>query len=140
MNEEHSIFEREVPEGDACYRRRRGHGRSPNRCRRVALRAQPAPLPDVPEWEVVRHFTRLSQRNWGVDTGFYPLGSCTMKHNPRVNEVAARLPGLARVHPDQHPAQVQGMLRLLKSLEEALAEISGMDAVTLQPPQALRAS
>jgi len=136
VNEEGLIFEREVPEG-GCLPLPGDEATdalAESLLAGVTLRAQPAPLPDVPEWEVVRHFTRLSQRNWGVDTGFYPLGSCTMKHNPRVNEVAARLPGLARVHPDQHPAQVQGMLRLLKTLEEALAEISGMDAVTLQPP------
>ncbi|HEU5349801.1 MAG TPA: aminomethyl-transferring glycine dehydrogenase subunit GcvPB, partial [Ktedonobacterales bacterium] len=66
------------------------------------LRAEPAPLPEVSEIEVVRHFTHLSQRNFGVDTNFYPLGSCTMKYNPKINEDMASLPGFARIHPLEH--------------------------------------
>jgi glycine dehydrogenase subunit 2 len=91
------------------------------------------PLPEVGELEVVRHFTRLSQKNACIDTTFYPLGSCTMKYNPKVNEEAARLPGFAWIHPYQDESTIQGALRLMYDLERYLAEISGMDAVTLQP-------
>ncbi|HLB66982.1 MAG TPA: aminomethyl-transferring glycine dehydrogenase subunit GcvPB [Thermoplasmata archaeon] len=90
-------------------------------------------LPNLAEHEVVRHYTRLSQMNFGIDTGFYPLGSCTMKFNPKFAEELARLPEVARVHPDQDPSTVQGALRILYELQELLAKISGMDAVTLQP-------
>ncbi len=90
-------------------------------------------LPEVSEVDVVRHYTFLSTLNYGVDTGFYPLGSCTMKYNPKVNEMVAQWPGFADIHPLQPPETVQGMLSLLHSLEVALAEISGMDAMTLQP-------
>ncbi len=100
----------------------------------AATRKTPPRLPDVPEWEVARHFTRLSQRNWGVDLGIYPLGSCTMKYNPKLHEALVRLPAIAGVHPEQHPDQVQGILRVLRGLEETLLAISGFDAVTLQPP------
>src|ERR1700687_1150962 len=71
------------------------------------LREQPAPLPEVSEIEIVRHYTHLSQRNFGVDTGFYPLGSCTMKYNPKINEDMAVLPGFARIHPLQPASTVQ---------------------------------
>src|SRR5579862_9246488 len=97
------------------------------------LRAEPAPLPEVSEIEVVRHYTHLSQRNFGVDSGFYPLGSCTMKYNPKVNEETAALPGFARLHPLAHESLAQGALELLYELERALAEIAGMARVTLQP-------
>jgi glycine dehydrogenase subunit 2 len=97
------------------------------------LRKQPAPLPEVSEIEVVRHYTHLSQRNFGVDTGFYPLGSCTMKYNPKLNEDMAVLPGFARVHPLQPESTVQGVIQLIYELEQYLAEISGMARVTLQP-------
>jgi glycine dehydrogenase subunit 2 len=90
-------------------------------------------LPEVSEVEIVRHFTRLSTWNYGVDTGLYPLGSCTMKYNPRVNEVVARLPGLADAHPYQPEALSQGALRIMKALSESLLEICGMDVITLQP-------
>lgn len=136
MNEEGLIFDRQVP-GGGCLPLPGDDDTEAQAASLLAatpLRHEPPALPDVPEWEIVRHFTRLSQRNWGVDMGLYPLGSCTMKYNPRVNETAARLPGFAQVHPDQHPEQVQGMLRLLKSLEQALSEIGGMDAISLQPP------
>jgi glycine dehydrogenase subunit 2 len=91
------------------------------------------PLPELSELDVVRHFVRLSQLNYAIDTGFYPLGSCTMKYNPKVNDAAARLPGFAHTHPYQPQGTVQGNLRLLYELQCALAAISGFDAVTLQP-------
>jgi len=91
------------------------------------------PLPEVPEMEVVRHFTRLSQLNHGVDTGFYPLGSCTMKYNPKVNEETARLPGMAHIHPLQPIETVQGAIGLMYELQEWLSDISGFAACTLQP-------
>ncbi|GAC1368716.1 MAG: aminomethyl-transferring glycine dehydrogenase subunit GcvPB [Ktedonobacteraceae bacterium] len=97
------------------------------------LREEPAPLPEVSEIEVVRHYTHLSQRNFGVDTGFYPLGSCTMKYNPKLNEDMAVLPGFARIHPLQPEHTVQGAIQLIYELERYLAEISGMARVTLQP-------
>ena len=90
-------------------------------------------LPEVSEIDVIRHFTRLSQLNHAIDTGFYPLGSCTMKYNPKINEVVARLPGLAQIHPLQDPETVQGALELMHRLQGYLAEISGFDTVTLQP-------
>ena len=90
-------------------------------------------FPSVSEMETVRHFVRLSQWNFGVDTGFYPLGSCTMKYNPKINEDIARLPGFSNVHPYQPEELSQGALRLMYELEGFLGEISGMDAVTLQP-------
>ncbi|MBV9019778.1 MAG: aminomethyl-transferring glycine dehydrogenase subunit GcvPB, partial [Ktedonobacteraceae bacterium] len=97
------------------------------------LRETPAPLPEVSEIELVRHYTHLSQRNFGVDTGFYPLGSCTMKYNPKLNEDMAALPGFARIHPLQPQHTVQGALQLIYELEHYLAEIAGMARVTLQP-------
>ncbi len=90
-------------------------------------------FPEVSEIEVIRHFTRLSSWNYAIDLGMYPLGSCTMKYNPRVNEFVARLEGLAGEHPQQ-PAEVsQGCLRILFDLQKCLLEITGMDAATLQP-------
>lgn len=91
------------------------------------------PLPEVAEVDLVRHYVRLSQVNFGVDTGFYPLGSCTMKYNPKVNEVAARMPGFAQIHPLQGEESVQGAMRLMYELQEMLAEIAGFAAVSLQP-------
>jgi glycine dehydrogenase subunit 2 len=90
-------------------------------------------LPQVTEGEVVRHYTRLSQYNFGVDLGMYPLGSCTMKYNPKVNEVAAQMPGFADVHPYQPPETIQGALRLMFDLQTMLGEIAGLPAVSLQP-------
>ncbi len=90
-------------------------------------------LPNLPEHEVVRHYTRLSQMNFSIDTGFYPLGSCTMKFNPKYAEELASLPTVTRVHPDQDEATIQGALRLMYELQSSLAVIAGMDAVTLQP-------
>jgi len=96
-------------------------------------RTVPAGLPEVSEPEAVRHFVRLSQQNFSIDSQFYPLGSCTMKFNPKVNEWAARLPGFARLHPYAPEALSQGALELMAGLEDLLAEIVGMDGVTLQP-------
>jgi glycine dehydrogenase subunit 2 len=91
------------------------------------------PLPELSELDVVRHFVKLSQLNYAVDTGFYPLGSCTMKYNPKVNDAAASLPGFSHTHPYQPAETVQGNLRLLCELQAVLAAISGFDAITLQP-------
>ncbi|HXH96301.1 MAG TPA: aminomethyl-transferring glycine dehydrogenase subunit GcvPB [Gaiellaceae bacterium] len=96
-------------------------------------RAEPPRLPEVPEFELVRHFTELSTRNFGVDTGFYPLGSCTMKYSPRVNERLVALPGFAGLHPLQEEDGAQGALELMWRLQEILAEVTGLDAVSLQP-------
>ncbi len=96
-------------------------------------RKAPAGIPGLSEPEAVRHFVRLSQWNHSIETGFYPLGSCTMKYNPRVNEQVIRLPGLAHVHPDQPEDSVQGVLSLLYELQTWLGEISGLPYVTLQP-------
>jgi glycine dehydrogenase subunit 2 len=90
-------------------------------------------LPELAEPDLVRHFAELADRNFGVDTGFYPLGSCTMKYNPRVNERLAALPGFRDLHPHQLPQDAQGALELCWRLQQALAEISGLDAVSLQP-------
>ncbi len=97
------------------------------------IRETPAELPEVSELQLVRHYTELSRRNHGVDIGFYPLGSCTMKYNPKINEDIARYPGFALTHPYQPEETVQGALELLYNLQNDLAEITGMDAVTLQP-------
>ena len=97
------------------------------------LRSEPAALPEVSQLDLVRHFTELSQRTFGVDSGFYPLGSCTMKYNPKVNEDVAALPGWTGLHPLEGFRDTQGALQLMYELQQMLAEISGMDAVTLQP-------
>ena len=89
--------------------------------------------PELSEVEIIRHYTELSTRNFGVDTGFYPLGSCTMKYNPKVNEEAAMLPGFAYLHPCQPEATAQGALELLYNMEQGLKELTGMDRFTLQP-------
>jgi glycine dehydrogenase subunit 2 len=91
------------------------------------------PLPEVSEPDLIRHYTRLSQLNYGVDTGFYPLGSCTMKYNPKINEELARLPGLTDIHPYQPKETVQGALFLMYHLQEFLKEIGGFATVSLQP-------
>jgi glycine dehydrogenase subunit 2 len=96
-------------------------------------RAEPPRLPEIAEPDLVRHFTELSTRNFGIDTGFYPLGSCTMKHNPRVNERLASLPGFRDLHPLEDEERAQGALRLCVELQETLAEVTGLDAVSLQP-------
>ena len=90
-------------------------------------------FPELGELEVLRHFTRLSHRNFAIESQFYPLGSCTMKYNPKVNEVVARLPGLAQIHPLAPVEILQGAMELLYNLERILVEISGMDCISLQP-------
>ena len=96
-------------------------------------RAEPPRLPELAEPEIVRHFTELSTRNFGIDTGFYPLGSCTMKYNPRVNERLVMLPGFRDLHPYQEEDGIQGALELMWRLQEALIEVSGLHACSLQP-------
>jgi glycine dehydrogenase subunit 2 len=101
----------------------------PTRLRRL----EPPRLPEVSEPEIVRHYVALSKRNFDLDSGFYPLGSCTMKHNPRLHERAAALSGHARLHPLQDSVHAQGALQLMWSLQGALAEIAGLPHVSLQP-------
>jgi glycine dehydrogenase subunit 2 len=127
-----TLFERSRPG--------RGDGKIPHppkdaldRLPKDALRETVPALPELNEPEVVRHYVNLSQLNFAVDTGFYPLGSCTMKFNPKLNEWAARLPGFASLHPMAPDEAAQGTLQLLWELEQALIAISGMRAVTLQP-------
>lgn len=98
------------------------------------------PLPEVSQIDVTRHFTRLSQLNFAIDTTLYPLGSCTMKYNPRINEDVARLPGFALLHPLTDPDAAQGALCLMYELQTYLAEIAGFKGVSLQPAAAPRAS
>jgi len=114
--------ELDVPEAD-------GEALLPSALRR----SEPARLPEVSEPELVRHYVRLSKRNFDLDSGFYPLGSCTMKHNPRLHERVAALPGHARLHPRQRPARAQGALELMWRLERALGEVAGLPHVSLQP-------
>ncbi len=97
------------------------------------LRKTSPAVPEVSEVDVVRHYTKLSQRNYGVDSGFYPLGSCTMKYNPKINEDIASMDGFAQVHPLQSPASCQGSLEILYRMDRYLSEILGMERVTLQP-------
>ena len=97
------------------------------------LRREPPRLPEVSELDVVRHYTRLSQLNYSIDTQLYPLGSCTMKYNPKVNDAIASFDGFAKLHPHQPAHHCQGILKLLKHLEQLLCEICGMDAFSLQP-------
>ena len=96
-------------------------------------RTEPPKLPEIAEPEIVRHYNRLSKRNFDLDTGFYPLGSCTMKHNPKLHERVAALPGNARLHPLQHPKRAQGALQLMHELQGALGEVAGLPHVSLQP-------
>lgn len=97
------------------------------------IRKHEAEFPEVSELDLVRHYTELSNKNFGVDTGFYPLGSCTMKYNPKINEKVARISGFSESHPLQEEEHVQGSLEIIYSLQEELKEITGMDEVTLQP-------
>ncbi|MDD4496346.1 MAG: aminomethyl-transferring glycine dehydrogenase subunit GcvPB, partial [Eubacteriales bacterium] len=90
------------------------------------LRKEDAQLPELSEVDVIRHFTGLSKRNHGVDSGFYPLGSCTMKYNPKINEEAANLPGFSKVHPYQPESTVQGCIELIYKMQIMLSEITGM--------------
>ena len=97
------------------------------------LRTEAPELPEVSELDAVRHFTQLSQRNHGVDSGFYPLGSCTMKYNPKINEATARFDGFTKIHPYQQEETAQGAIQLMYELGDMLSEIAGMDQFTLQP-------
>lgn len=97
------------------------------------IRNEPADLPELSELDIMRHYTNLSNHNFGVDSGFYPLGSCTMKYNPKINEKVARFPGFAHIHPHQPEETVQGAMELMFDLQISLKEITGMDEVTLQP-------
>jgi glycine dehydrogenase subunit 2 len=99
----------------------------------VAHRTTPGLLPELSEIEIIRHFTRLSTWNYAIDLGMYPLGSCTMKYNPRVNEAVARIEGLAEAHPYRPDSLAQGILEIIALLERCLIEITGMEAITLQP-------
>ena len=98
-----------------------------------AARTDLGVMPELSEIEIVRHFTRLSTWNYAIDLGMYPLGSCTMKYNPRVNELVSRLEGIAEAHPYQPESLSQGALGIMKLLSDCLVEITGMDAITLQP-------
>jgi glycine dehydrogenase subunit 2 len=97
------------------------------------IRTEPAALPELSELQIIRHYTALSRRNYGVDSGFYPLGSCTMKYNPKINEDIIRMDGFSHVHPYQDPKTAQGALELMFDLQEQLKEITGMYDVSLQP-------
>ncbi len=97
------------------------------------VREEAPALPEISELQLVRHYTQLSNKNFGIESGPYPLGSCTMKYNPKVNEEVASLDGFANIHPSQNPATAQGALELMYNMQEYLAEILGMDQVTLQP-------
>src|SRR5205085_3027062 len=98
-----------------------------------ALAERPPELPEVGEIDLIRHFTNLSTRNMSIDTNFYPLGSCTMKYNPKRHERLASLPGMASLHPLQPDNSVQGMLQMLFEMQNYLSEISGFEAISLQP-------
>src|ERR1700733_15612714 len=98
-----------------------------------AARTEAAALPELSEIEIIRHFTRLSTWNYAIDLGMYPLGSCTMKYNPRVTEFVSRFGGIAEAHPYQPESLSQGALGVLRTLEKALLEITGMESITLQP-------
>ena len=124
---------REVAAGAARGARPDARPPGARRCRPSSGARAPPRLPEVPENEIVRHFTALADRNFGIDTGFYPLGSCTMKHNPRVNERVVSLPGFRDLHPLQEDEGAQGALQLMWELQEILAEVAGLPAVTLQP-------
>ena len=98
-------------------------------------RLDPPGLPEVSEPEIVRHYVSISKRNFDLDSGFYPLGSCTMKHNPRLHERAAALPGHARLHPLQDPEHAQGALALMWHLQQALAELAGLPRTSRCSPR-----
>ena len=128
--EENLIFEQDSP--DQCAVDLPEPPKVKTRLGNVARRA-PIGLPGLSEPEVMRHYLRLSQKNFAIDAGMYPLGSCTMKHNPRLNEKLARLPGLADLHPLQPMSTVQGALELMDQCAHWLKELTGMPAVALSP-------
>jgi len=125
------VYELSVP-GRTSYTLPR-HDLPPAEIPQELRRTDPPRLPEIAELDLVRHFTRLSTRNFGIDTGFYPLGSCTMKYNPRVNERVAGLPGFRDLHPLQDEDGAQGALELMWRLQEALLELCGLHACSLQP-------
>jgi glycine dehydrogenase subunit 2 len=129
--EEKLIFEKS--ERDRCACSLPDYGLPKAEVPEALSRGKAPRLPELAEPDLARHFSALADRNFGVDSGFYPLGSCTMKYNPRLNERLAALPGFADLHPHQLPDDAQGALELCLRLQDALAEISGLDAVTLQP-------
>ena len=100
---------------------------------KILLREKRAKWPTASEPELVRHYTWLSRRNFGIDTGFYPLGSCTMKHNPRINERIVQLSGMNDIHPLAPENHLQGLMAIFYEMQEMLAHCAGMDSVTLQP-------
>jgi glycine dehydrogenase subunit 2 len=128
-----TIFERSVPGRRAFVPPELDVPRDDDALPERFRRAEPPKLPEIAEPEIVRHYTRLSTKNFHVDEGFYPLGSCTMKHNPKLHERVAALPGHARLHPLQVPSRAQGALQLMWELQNALAEIAGLPHVSLQP-------
>src|SRR4051812_50207317 len=128
-----TIFERSVPGRRAFVAPELDVPRADDALPERFRRAEPPRLPEIAEPEIVRHYTRMSRRNFHLDEGFYPLGSCTMKHNPKLHERVAALPGHARLHPLQAPERAQGALQLMHELQRALAEIAGLPHVSLQP-------
>ena len=129
-----TIFERAPrPPGVPAPRARRARARRSTTAPARAAPGGAARLPEVSEPELVRHYVRLSRRNFDLDSGFYPLGSCTMKHNPRCTSASRRCPGHARLHPLQDPRRAQGALELMWNLERALGEVAGLPHVSLQP-------
>ncbi|MBS3778480.1 MAG: aminomethyl-transferring glycine dehydrogenase subunit GcvPB, partial [Candidatus Thermoplasmatota archaeon] len=96
-------------------------------------RKKPIEIPDLDETQIIRHFHHLSQRNFGIDTGMYPLGSCTMKYNPKLNEEIVGWHEFSCLHPYQHPSTVQGTLQMMYELEQMLSKLTGMESFTLQP-------
>src|SRR3990172_1574805 len=129
---EKTLFELSAP-GRKAYSLPAWDGPQPPPLPIEQARADDPGLPEVGELELVRHFTRLSHLNYGVDLGFYPLGSCTMKYNPKLTEAAADLPGFLRLHPQQPEDQTQGILEMIYRLQRWLAELAGMAEVTIQP-------
>jgi glycine dehydrogenase subunit 2 len=128
-----TIFEKSVPGRRAFVAPELDVPRDEDALPERFRRAEAPQLPELAEPEIVRHYTRLSRRNFHLDEGFYPLGSCTMKHNPKLHERVAALPGHARLHPLQVPARAQGALQLMWELQRALGEIAGLPHVSLQP-------
>jgi glycine dehydrogenase subunit 2 len=135
LQREHAvtIFEKSVPGRRAFVAPELDVPRDEDALPERFRRAEPPALPEISEPEIVRHYTRMSRRNFHLDEGFYPLGSCTMKHNPKLHERVAALPGHARLHPLQAPSRAQGALELMYELQVALGEIAGLPHVSLQP-------
>src|SRR5262245_5115129 len=126
------LFELATP-GRRCHRLPAGDVPTDHGLPAAAVAAAPPPLPELAEIDLIRHFTNLSQRNMSIDTNFYPLGSCTMKYNPKRHERFAAMPAFAGLHPLQEEDSTQGMLEALWAMQNFLTEISGLPAVSLQP-------